>query len=77
MSAKFPRGQWVKSQHMVRWWLGAEQALTWYNDDQDRRYPMATVSYKSGVKRLNTFGHLDQYMAQNGRIVKQSYCETV
>ena len=34
-------------------------------------------SYKSGVKRLNTLGHLDQYMAQHGRIVKQSYCETV
>ena len=33
--------------------------------------------YKSGVKRLNTLGHLDQYMAQHGRIVKQSYCETV
>ena len=32
---------------------------------------------KSGVKRLNTLGHLDQYMAQHGRIVKQSYCETV
>ena len=33
--------------------------------------------HKSGVKRLNTFGHLDQYMAQHGSIVKQSYCETV
>ena len=32
---------------------------------------------KSGVKRLNTLGHLDQYMAQHGLIVKQSYCETV
>ena len=32
---------------------------------------------KSGVKRLNTLGHLDQYMAQHGRIVKQSYRETV
>ena len=32
---------------------------------------------KSGVKRLNTLGHLDQYMAQHNRIVKQSYCETV
>ena len=32
---------------------------------------------KSGVKRLNTLGHLDQYMAQPGGIVKQSYCETV
>ena len=32
---------------------------------------------KSGVKRLNTLGHLDQYMAQHGCIVKQSYCETV
>ena len=32
---------------------------------------------KSGVKRLNTLGHLDQYMAQHGRIVKQSYCEIV
>ena len=32
---------------------------------------------KSGVKRQNTLGHLDQYMAQHGRIVKQSYCETV
>ena len=32
---------------------------------------------KSGVKRLNTLDHLDQYMAQHGRIVKQSYCETV
>ena len=32
---------------------------------------------KSGVKRLHTLGHLDQYMAQHGRIVKQSYCETV
>ena len=27
---------------------------------------------KSGVKRLHTLGHLDQYMAQHGRIVKQS-----
>ena len=36
-----------------------------------------TVQYKSGVKRLNTLGHLDQYMAQHGHIVKQSYCETV
>ena len=33
--------------------------------------------YKSGIKHLNTLGHLDQYMAQHGRIVKQSYCETV
>ena len=32
---------------------------------------------KSGVKRLNTLGHLDQYMEQHGRIFKQSYCETV
>ena len=32
---------------------------------------------KSGVKRLNTLGHLDQYIEQHGRIVKQSYCETV
>ena len=32
---------------------------------------------KSGVKRLNTLGHLDQYIAQHGCIVKQSYCETV
>ena len=32
---------------------------------------------KSGVKRLHTLGHLDKYMAQHGRIVKQSYCETV
>ena len=31
---------------------------------------------KSGVKRLNTLGHLDRYMAQHGRIVKQSYSET-
>ena len=36
-----------------------------------------TINNKSGVKRLNTLGHLDQYMAQHGRIVKQSYCETV
>ena len=36
-----------------------------------------TYEHKSGVKRLNTLGHLDQYMAQHGRIVKQSYCETV
>ena len=36
-----------------------------------------TFQYKSGVKRLNTLGHLDQYVAQHGRIVKQSYCETV
>ena len=35
------------------------------------------IKNKSGVKRLNTLGHLDQYMAQHGRIVKQSYCETV
>ena len=28
------------------------------------------VLNKSGVKRLNTLGHLDQYMAQHGRIVK-------
>ena len=35
------------------------------------------VQNKSSVKRLNTLGHLDQYMAQHGRIVKQSYCETV
>ena len=32
---------------------------------------------KSGFKRLNTLGHLDQYTAQHGLIVKQSYCETV
>ena len=32
---------------------------------------------KSGVKRLNTLGHPDQYMAKHGRIVKQSYSETV
>ena len=31
-----------------------------------------SIYNKSGVKRLNTLGHLDQYMAQNGRIVKQS-----
>ena len=30
---------------------------------------------KSGVKRLNTLGYLDQYMAQHGHIVKQSYCK--
>ena len=32
---------------------------------------------KSGVKRLNTLDHLNQYIEQHGRIVKQSYCETV
>ena len=32
---------------------------------------------KSGVKHRNTLGQLDQYMAQHGCIVKQSYCETV
>ena len=37
----------------------------------------AAILNKNGVKRLNTLGHLDQYMAQHGRIVKQSYCETV
>ena len=36
-----------------------------------------THLYKSGVKRRNTLDRLDQYMAQHGRIVKQSYCETV
>ena len=41
-------------------------------------YPSSVLIYnKSGVKRLNTLGHLDQYMAQHGRIMKQSYCETV
>ena len=35
------------------------------------------TSNKSGVKRLNTLGQLDQYMAQHGRIVKQPYLETV
>ena len=35
------------------------------------------IKNKSGVKRLNTLGHLDQYMAQHGHIEKQSYCETV
>ena len=35
------------------------------------------IKNKSGVKRQNTLGHLDQYMAQHGCIVKQSYCETV
>ena len=34
-------------------------------------------SNKSGVKRLNSPGHLDQCMAQHGLIVEQSYCETV
>ena len=38
---------------------------------------LAAVKYKIGVKRRNTLGHQDQYMAQHGRIVKQSYCETV
>ena len=32
---------------------------------------------KSDVKHRITLGHLDQYMAQHGCIVKQSYCETV
>ena len=32
---------------------------------------------KSGVKRLTTLGHLDQYMVRHGPIVKQSYWETV
>ena len=32
---------------------------------------------KSDVKRRITLGHLDQYMAQHGCIVKKSYCETV
>ena len=40
-------------------------------------FQKADLTNKSGVKRLNTLGHLDQYMAQHGRIVKQSYCETV
>ena len=35
-----------------------------------------SFSNKSGVKRLKTLGHLDQYI-EHGRIVKQSYCETV
>ena len=35
------------------------------------------IFHKSGIKRRNTLGHQDQYMAQHGRIVKQSYCETV
>ena len=40
-------------------------------------YKSSTNWNKSGIKRLNTLGHLDQYMAQHGCIVKQSYCETV
>ena len=32
---------------------------------------------KSGIKRRNTPGRLDQSMAQPGRIVKQSCYETV
>ena len=32
---------------------------------------------KSSVIRQNTLSHLDQYMAQHGRIVKQLYCKTV
>ena len=39
-------------------------------------YTSNNIMNKSGVKRLNTLGHLDQYMAQHGRIVKQSYRET-
>ena len=42
-------------------------------DDKDDNH----IRNKSSVKRLNTLGHLDQYIAQHGRIVKQSYCETV
>ena len=42
----------------------------------NKSFPKVRIN-KSGVKRLNTLGHLDQYMAQHGRIVKQSYCETV
>ena len=49
------------------------QATFWATDD----LALSHKSYKSGVKRLNTLGHLDQYMAQHGRVVKQSYCETV
>ena len=33
--------------------------------------------YKSGIKRRNTIGRLDQHMAQQSRIVKRLYCETV
>ena len=38
---------------------------------------MTSYNYKSGGKRLSTLGHWDQYVAQHGPIVKQSYCETV
>ena len=32
-----------------------------------------SIYYKSGVKRRNTLDRLDQYVAQHGLIVKQSY----
>ena len=40
-------------------------------------YGITTWKKTSNFKRRNTVGRLDQYMAQHGRIVKQSYCETV
>ena len=33
-------------------------------------------NYNKSVKRRNTIGRLDLYMAPHGFIVKQSYCET-
>ena len=64
-------------------WLPTTDAFLKHMDDKQNKnkspkaYNNQGKNNKSGVKRLNTLGHLDQYMAQHGRIVKQSYCETV
>ena len=51
---------------------------SWFLSDYQMKFNDIFHKYnKNGAKRLNTLGHLDQYMAQHGRIVKQSYCETV
>ena len=44
------------------------------SEDKDIWSLMAYKFYKSDVKRRNTLGHLNQYTAQHGCIVKQSTC---
>ena len=58
-------------------WLTGRRTDAGNHGQRQYRFGKKVKGYKSGVKRLNTLGHLDQYMAQHGRIVKQSYCETV
>ena len=86
--AKFDGVKYYQAEFALKTWADASKiwennpvsplgCVISLNETQHTGTTLSKEGNKSGVKRLNTLGHLDQYMAQHGRIVKHSYCETI